>query len=100
MIVIIMPNTLCTEKEYLYICAFNNNSAILTLQFWMSEKLIYVKIFMFSEGIHNWEKEHINFSFVSCKFCSWKFLELAFALMITLCICNHTLKNIYIYIDV
>lgn len=33
MIVIIMPNTLCMEKEYLYICAFNNNSAILTLQF-------------------------------------------------------------------
>lgn len=30
MIVIIMPNTLCMEKEYLYICAFNNNSAILT----------------------------------------------------------------------
>lgn len=43
MIVIIMPNTLCMEKGYLYICAFNNNSAILTLQFWMSEKLIYVK---------------------------------------------------------
>lgn len=58
MIVIIMPNTLCMEKEYLYICAFNNNSAILTLQFWMSEKLIYVKIFMFSGSIHYWEKEH------------------------------------------
>lgn len=67
------------KKEYLYICAFNNNSAILTLQFWMSEKLIYVKIFMFSEGIHNWEKEPINFSFVPCKFSSQKFLELAFA---------------------
>lgn len=34
---------------------------------------------MFSESIHNGEKEHTNFSFVSCKFCSQKFLELAFA---------------------
>lgn len=34
MSVIMMPNTLCMEKkEYLYIRAFNNNSAILTFQF-------------------------------------------------------------------
>lgn len=33
MSVIIMPNTLCMEKEYLYIHAFNNNSARLTFQF-------------------------------------------------------------------
>lgn len=79
MIVIIMPNTLCMEKEYLYIYAFNNNSAILTLQFWMSEKLIYVKYLCLVKEFLIEKKEHMNFSFVSCKFCSQKFLELAFA---------------------
>lgn len=64
----------------------------------MSEKLIYVKIFMFSEGIHNGEKEHINFSFVSCKFCSRKFLELAFAFDDNTMFVIIPLKKIYIYI--
>lgn len=42
----------------------------------------------------------MNFSFVSCRFCSWKFLELAFAFIITLCVCNHSLKSIYTHIHV
>lgn len=50
------------------------------LPYWLynfecQKKLIYVKIFMFSESIHNWEKEHMNFSFVSCKFYNWNFLK-------------------------
>lgn len=53
---------------------------------------------MFSEGIHNGEKEHINFSFVSCKFCSWKFLELAFAFDDNTVFVIIPFKNIYIYI--
>lgn len=79
MIVIIMPNTLCMEKNICTYVLLTIILPLLTLQFWMSERLIYVKIFMFSESIHNGEKEHTNFSFVSCKFCSQKFLELAFA---------------------
>lgn len=65
----------------------------------MSEKLIYVKKYLCLVKVFIIEiKEPINFSFVSCKFCSWKFLELVFAFDNTVFVIIPLKKKIYIYI--